>query len=63
MHAIFYKNNIFVTIDSILNREVILELVGICDIVVHLAAAETNFVVQPKNTNCITKCPETGAVQ
>ena len=34
-----YKDRIFVTIDSILNHEALLELVGICDVVFHLAAA------------------------
>ncbi len=31
--------SLFVTYDSVLNREVMLELIGICDVVVHLAAA------------------------
>jgi UDP-glucose 4-epimerase len=34
-----YKDRIFVTIDTILNHEALLELVGICDVVFHLAAA------------------------
>lgn len=33
------KEHLFVTIDTILNRDVMTELVGTCDIVVHLAAA------------------------
>lgn len=34
-----YSNRIFVTVDSILNHEKLLELIGICDVVYHLAAA------------------------
>ncbi len=34
-----YKNRFFVHIDTILNQNLMLELVGICDIVFHLAAA------------------------
>ena len=33
------KNRFFVTIDTILNHNALLELVGICDVVIHLAAA------------------------
>ncbi len=34
-----FKNRLFITIDSILNSEPILELIGTCDVVFHLAAA------------------------
>ena len=34
-----YKGRFFVTIDTILNREAMLELTGTCDVVFHLAAA------------------------
>jgi len=34
-----HKNKLFVTIDTILNHDVMLELVGTCDIVLHMAAA------------------------
>lgn len=34
-----YKNKIFVNINTILNRDIMLELTGICDVVYHLAAA------------------------
>jgi UDP-glucose 4-epimerase len=34
-----WRKRLFVTIDTILNREVMLELIGTCDIVYHLAAA------------------------
>ena len=34
-----FQKRIFVTIDTILNRDVLLELVGTCDLVHHLAAA------------------------
>ncbi len=34
-----FGRRLFVTIDTILNREALLELVGICDVVFHLAAA------------------------
>ena len=34
-----YKNRLFVHINTILNRDMMLELTGICDVVYHLAAA------------------------
>jgi UDP-glucose 4-epimerase len=34
-----YRNRLFVHVDSILNDEIMLELTGICDVVIHLAAA------------------------
>lgn len=34
-----YKDRLFVTIDSILNHDIMVELIGICDVVFHLAAA------------------------
>lgn len=34
-----YKNHFFVVYDTVLNREIMLELVGTCDVVIHLAAA------------------------
>lgn len=34
-----YKNKIFVHINTILNRDLMMELTGICDVVYHLAAA------------------------
>lgn len=34
-----YKNRFFITYDTVLNRETMLELVGICDVIIHLAAA------------------------
>jgi nucleoside-diphosphate-sugar epimerase len=34
-----YRNRLFVHVDSILNRDTLLELTGICDAVFHLAAA------------------------
>jgi UDP-glucose 4-epimerase len=33
------RNKFFVTIDTILNHDALLELVGICDVVIHMAAA------------------------
>ena len=33
------KNRLFVTIDTILNRDIMLELIGTCDVVLHMAAA------------------------
>lgn len=33
------SERLFVTIDTVLNRDVMLELVGICDVVIHFAAA------------------------
>ena len=34
-----HRNKLFVTIDSILNHDIMLELVGTCDVVLHMAAA------------------------
>ncbi len=34
-----YRDKLFVTIDSILNHDIMIELVGTCDIVLHMAAA------------------------
>jgi nucleoside-diphosphate-sugar epimerase len=34
-----YKERLFITIDTILNHDAMLELIGICDVVFHLAAA------------------------
>ncbi|MFZ3048772.1 MAG: GDP-mannose 4,6-dehydratase [Desulfatirhabdiaceae bacterium] len=34
-----YRNRLFVTIDTILNHDTMLELIGTCDVVYHLAAA------------------------
>jgi UDP-glucose 4-epimerase len=34
-----FKNRIFITVDTILNRNAMLELTGTCDVVFHLAAA------------------------
>lgn len=34
-----YKDRLFVVVDTILNHEAMLELIGICDIVIHMAAA------------------------
>ncbi len=34
-----YKHHLYVTVDSVLNREQMMELVGTCDLVYHLAAA------------------------
>ena len=34
-----FQNRIFITVNTILNHDVLLELVGTCDIVYHLAAA------------------------
>lgn len=34
-----YKDRLFVTYDTVLNREIMLELIGTCDAVIHLAAA------------------------
>jgi len=34
-----FKERLFVTIDTILNHDIMLELVGTCDVVIHMAAA------------------------
>lgn len=34
-----YGNRLFITYDTVLNRNAMMELVGICDVIIHLAAA------------------------
>lgn len=50
-----YAHRIFVTVDSILNPEVLLELIGICDVVVHLAAAVgVDYIINNPLSSIIT---------
>ena len=50
-----FKNKFFVTIDSILNRNIMLELIGICDIVVHLAAAVgVKYIIENPLSSIVT---------
>ena len=58
-----YKKNIFVTIDSIFNRDVMLELIGICDIVVHLAAAVgVKYIIENPLSSIVTNIKGTEIV-
>jgi len=50
-----YKNKLFVTIDTILNHDVMLELVGTCDIVLHMAAAVgVQYILENPLTSIVT---------
>lgn len=50
-----YKDHIFVTIDSVLNSKILLELVGTCDVVFHLAAAVgVQYILDNPLTSIIT---------
>jgi len=58
-----YKDKIFVTIDSIFNREVMLELVGTCDIVIHLAAAVgVQYIIENPLSSIVTNIKGTEIV-
>ena len=58
-----FKNNFFVTIDSILNRNIMLELIGICDIVVHLAAAVgVKYIIEHPLSSIVTNIKGTEIV-
>jgi UDP-glucose 4-epimerase len=58
-----HKEHLFVTIDNILNRDVMLELVGICDVVVHLAAAVgVRYILENPLTSIMTNIKGTEIV-
>ena len=58
-----FKNKFFVTIDSILNRNIMLELIGICDIVVHLAAAVgVKYIIENPLSSIVTNIKGTEIV-
>lgn len=57
------KERVHVTIDTILNKEVMLELVGICDQVIHLAAAVgVQYILENPLTSIITNIQGTEQV-
>ena len=57
------KERLFVKIDTILNHEVMLELVGICDVVIHLAAAVgVQYILENPLTSIITNIQGTEKV-
>jgi UDP-glucose 4-epimerase len=57
------KERLYVTVDTILNHEVMLELVGICDVVIHLAAAVgVQYVIENPLTSIITNIQGTEKV-
>jgi UDP-glucose 4-epimerase len=50
-----YKNRFFATIDTILNHDIMLELTGICDVVIHLAAAVgVQYILDNPLTSIVT---------
>ena len=50
-----YKDRIFVTIDTVLNSNIMIELVGTCDVVFHLAAAVgVQYILDNPLTSIIT---------
>ncbi|MCP4265493.1 MAG: NAD-dependent epimerase/dehydratase family protein [Candidatus Brocadiaceae bacterium] len=58
-----HKDKLFVTIDSILNHDVMLELVGICDVVLHMAAAVgVQYILENPLSSIITNIKGTEEV-
>lgn len=58
-----YRHRLFVHVDSVLNREAMLELVRICDVVFHLAAAVgVRFILENPLTSMITNVQGTETV-
>lgn len=58
-----FKDRLFVTIDSILNREALLELTGTCDVVHHLAAAVgVRYILDNPLKSIITNIQGTEAI-
>ena len=58
-----YKERLFVTIESILNREAMIELTGICDMVCHLAAAVgVRYIIENPLKSIITNIQGTEVV-
>ncbi len=58
-----YKDKLFVTIDTVLNTDKMTELVGICDVVYHLAAAVgVQYIIDNPLTSIITNVGGTECV-
>ena len=58
-----FKDRLFVTIDTILNRDALLELTGICDVVFHMAAAVgVRYILENPLKSIITNIQGTEAV-
>ena len=58
-----YRDRLFVTVDTILNHDIMLELVGTCDIVVHLAAAVgVQYILENPLSSIITNIQGTEKV-
>lgn len=56
-------DRLFITYDSILNRNALLELIGICDVVVHLAAAVgVQYILDNPLSSIVTNIQGTEAV-
>jgi len=50
-----YRNKLFVTVDSILNTDAMLQLIGTCDVVVHLAAAVgVQYIIENPLSSIVT---------
>ena len=57
------KDKLFVTIDNILNHEIMLELIGICDVVIHMAAAVgVQYILDNPLSSIFTNIKGTGKV-
>jgi UDP-glucose 4-epimerase len=58
-----HRDRLFVTIDSILNHNIMLELVGTCDIVLHMAAAVgVQYILDNPLSSIVTNIKGTGEV-
>jgi UDP-glucose 4-epimerase len=58
-----HKDKLFVTIDSILNHNAMLELIGTCDIVLHMAAAVgVQYILENPLSSIVTNIKGTGEV-
>ena len=57
------KNRLFVTIDTILNRDIMLELIGTCDVVLHMAAAVgVQYILENPLSSIVTNIKGTEVV-
>jgi UDP-glucose 4-epimerase len=57
------RNKFFVTIDTILNHDALLELVGICDVVIHMAAAVgVQYILENPLSSIVTNIKGTETV-
>jgi UDP-glucose 4-epimerase len=58
-----YKEKLFVTVDTILNHEVMMELIGTCDLVIHMAAAVgVQYILENPLSSIITNIQGTERV-